>query len=108
MKRQRKQKRQRPQKVRKAEIPSEDGRLEKRPMIFARLAKAPTIAMIWYPAARHTFYVTISALLIRYDRWLIESTGLEGGELRVFQVIVLVLSVILVLEIVRFFMRQRH
>jgi hypothetical protein len=107
MKRKRKQKRQRPQKVLKAEIPSEDGRLEKRPMIFARLAKAPTIAMIWYPA-RHTFYVTISALLIRYDRWLIERTGLEGGELRVFQVIVLVLSVILVLEIVRFFMRQRH
>ena len=54
----------------------------------------------------HLGVLTGTALMMKYERWLIDAIGLQGWHLRLFQVIALVLGTISFGEIVRFLLRR--
>ena len=54
----------------------------------------------------HTIYLTIFAVTIRYERWLIDQVGLQGREVKIFEAVALVLAIILFIELVKIFVRR--
>jgi hypothetical protein len=54
----------------------------------------------------HLGVLTGTALVMKYERWLIDTIGLQGWHLRLFQAIAFVLGAISFIEIVSFLLRR--